>query len=57
MINQENQGAGIARNNGMVHAKGEYLLFLDADDYFNPKLCGLHVLCLNELPAFGIKHL
>lgn len=39
VINQENQGAGIARNNGMVHAKGEYLLFLDADDYFNPKLC------------------
>lgn len=39
IVNQENQGAGIARNNGMRHAKGEYYLFLDADDIFNEKLC------------------
>lgn len=41
IIDQENQGAGSARNNGMMHARGEYLLFLDADDYFSPKLCDL----------------
>ena len=39
VVNQENQGAGIARNNGMKHAKGEYYLFLDADDIFDEKLC------------------
>lgn len=39
LLNQENQGAGIARNNGMKSAKGEYLLFLDADDIFHEKLC------------------
>ncbi|MEA4886688.1 MAG: glycosyltransferase family 2 protein [Bacteroides graminisolvens] len=27
-------GAGCARNEGMKHAKGRFLLFLDADDYF-----------------------
>lgn len=39
VIYQENQGAGIARNNGMQQAVGEYLLFLDADDIFSEKLC------------------
>ena len=31
-------GAGGARNIGMENAKGEYLLFLDADDFFDPKM-------------------
>lgn len=30
---QENSYAGVARNNGMKHATGKYLYFLDADDY------------------------
>lgn len=32
IINQENQGLSVARNNGMAIAKGEYLLMLDSDD-------------------------
>ena len=39
IVNQENQGAGMARNNGMEKASGEYYLFLDADDIFNERLC------------------
>ena len=35
-IHQENQGAAAARNRGMREARGEYLLFVDADDVVSP---------------------
>lgn len=38
IIRQDNQFAGVARNNGFQHASGEYVLFLDADDLFSPEL-------------------
>lgn len=38
IINQKNQGAGMARNNGMHCAKGEFLSFLDADDFFEDNM-------------------
>lgn len=38
IITQKNAGAGAARNNGMRHATGKYLSFLDADDFFEPDM-------------------
>lgn len=35
---QENMYAGVARNTGLKMANGEYLLFLDPDDFFEPTL-------------------
>ena len=33
VIHQKNQGPGIARNTGIAAAKGDYLVFIDSDDY------------------------
>ena len=37
-IHQPNGGAGAARNRGIALAQGEYILFLDGDDYWEPNL-------------------
>ena len=34
IINQNNEGPGKARNNGLKIALGDYIMFLDADDWF-----------------------
>lgn len=37
-VHRENGGLGVARNTGLEMSAGEYVLFLDPDDYFGPEL-------------------
>lgn len=36
VIHKKNQGAGCARNTGLEYATGEYIYFVDSDDYIHP---------------------
>lgn len=43
VIHKKNAGLGYARNTGIDNAKGDWILFLDSDDFFSPNLIELLV--------------
>ena len=50
---QENQGNGMAKREGVNQAKGEFLSFLDQDDYYTPDKISVQVGYLLENPHLG----
>lgn len=40
-IHQSNQGVSVSRNNGLKQARGNYIAFVDSDDYIHPQMLEL----------------
>lgn len=48
VIHQKNSGPGPSRNNGIEHATGDYILFVDSDDYIHNCTLKTLVECAQE---------
>lgn len=48
VLHQENGGVSRARNLGMEEAKGDYITFVDADDWIEPKMLETLAACLKQ---------
>ena len=56
LINQKNAGVAAARNKGFIKAKGEYIQFLDGDDWLHPDKLKRQVDYLDEYTSIDIVY-
>lgn len=54
VISQQNAGVAAARNNGVAASKGEYVCFLDADDWWEPTYMEEMDRLIQEYPDAGL---
>jgi len=53
LVEQENKGVSCSRNNGIYLAKGEFIVFLDADDLLDPSFIEKRVFRLSKSAAIA----
>lgn len=54
IVDQENQGVAVARNVGLANAGGDYILFVDADDWVESDIAENLLTLLEETPDADI---
>jgi glycosyltransferase involved in cell wall biosynthesis len=54
LVSQPNRGVSAARNRGVDEAHGEYVAFLDADDYWTPGYLGAIAELIARFPGCGM---
>lgn len=54
LLKQKNAGVSAARNNGVAQATGEYLAFLDADDWWEPMYLERMAQLIEDYPEAGL---
>lgn len=54
ILTQSNSGVAVARNNGVAASKGEYVCFLDADDWWEPTFLDEMDRLIHEYPDAGL---
>jgi len=54
ILSQQNAGVSAARNNGVAQATGEYLAFLDADDWWEPTYLERMAQLITDYPEAGL---
>ncbi|WP_299445996.1 glycosyltransferase [uncultured Phascolarctobacterium sp.] len=57
VIHQNNQGVSVARNVGLDNTLGEYVMFVDTDDFIDPEMCSelMNAMLSNDVDIVSVN--